>query len=83
MDLGSFTTAGSGGSGNCLGTPGGVICLSIVGPAILTVRSHITDNIVRFGLNYKFGGPVLSKSIPVATTDSEGFSRVGLNYQFR
>jgi len=62
MDLGNFTTTGSGGIGNCLGAPpppppGLGVCAVTVGPATLTVRSHFTDNIVRFGLNYKFGGP--------------------------
>jgi outer membrane immunogenic protein len=29
--------------------------------APLTVSSHVTDNIVRAGVNYKFGGPVVAK----------------------
>lgn len=30
-------------------------------PLVLTYRSHLTDNILRIGLNYKFAGPVVAK----------------------
>jgi outer membrane immunogenic protein len=54
MDLGNFTTTGSGGIGNCYGAPGAPGCNPLPFPGTLAVRSHFTDNIVRVGLNYQF-----------------------------
>jgi outer membrane immunogenic protein len=31
------------------------------GAPVVTTSSHVTDNIVRVGLNYRFGGPVVAK----------------------
>jgi outer membrane immunogenic protein len=34
---------------------------TLAGVPVLTTSSHVTDNIVRVGLNYRFGGPVVAK----------------------
>jgi outer membrane immunogenic protein len=34
---------------------------TLAGAPFLTTSSHVTDNIVRVGLNYRFGGPVVAK----------------------
>jgi outer membrane immunogenic protein len=34
---------------------------TVAGVPFLTTSSHVTDNIVRVGLNYRFGGPVIAK----------------------
>jgi outer membrane immunogenic protein len=56
MDLGKVTAAVSGGAVNCYGASG---CEVVPFPGTLAVSSHFTDNIVRVGLNYHFGGPTL------------------------
>jgi len=63
VDLGTVTANGALPAGNCYGTGG--TCngpLPLPGPG--TVSSRITDNILRIGLNYKFGNyytPVVTK----------------------
>ena len=48
-----------------LGSVSGTFVTPVVAPsgAFVTTRytSHITDNIVRVGVNYRFGGPVVAK----------------------
>ena len=48
-----------------LGTTSGsfLTTLPAFGGGVLSANhsSHITDNIVRVGVNYKFGGPVVAK----------------------
>ena len=34
---------------------------TLAGVPVLTTTSHMTDNILRVGLNYRFGGPVVAK----------------------
>jgi outer membrane immunogenic protein len=54
VDLGRVSTAFATSPG-CFGGPGGVGCFGMA-PGTGTVSSRITDNIVRVGINYKFGG---------------------------
>jgi hypothetical protein len=56
MDLGRFTTTGSGGIGNCYAAPPALFGCNgrLSFPATLTETSHFIDNIVRVGLNYQF-----------------------------
>jgi outer membrane immunogenic protein len=53
VNLGSVTGSGAVGSTNCYGSVGICANTSAAGTAGLTTK--ITDNIVRVGVNYKFG----------------------------
>jgi outer membrane immunogenic protein len=53
VDLGRVNTAFATLPG-CFGAPGGTLC-SPTAPGTGTINSKITDNIVRVGINYKFG----------------------------
>jgi hypothetical protein len=54
MDLGSATATTASGTGSfCIGQP--TFCLGSNGPVTGSISSRFTDNIVRVGLNYKFG----------------------------
>jgi outer membrane immunogenic protein len=56
MDLGKLTGTVSGGLENCYGMPGGGRCNGpLTSLGTMAVTSHFTTNIVRVGLNYKFG----------------------------
>jgi outer membrane immunogenic protein len=57
VDLGTVTTTFATLPG-CFGIPGG--CIGIAAGSG-TISSRITDNIVRVGLNYRFGGPVVAR----------------------
>jgi outer membrane immunogenic protein len=62
VDLGSFDTTFTG-LGGCFGVVGTVSC-TIEAPGTGTIHTHFIDNIVRVGLNYKFGNyyaPVVTK----------------------
>jgi outer membrane immunogenic protein len=63
MDLGNVGSSGASATGvvNQLNTPG--IGFNTVTTTTLTsaFRTKFTDNIVRVGLNYRFGGPVVAK----------------------
>jgi hypothetical protein len=63
MDLGSATATTTSGIGSfCIGPPN--ICAKSPGPVTGSISTKFTDNIVRVGLNYKFGNcyaPVVTK----------------------
>ncbi len=62
VDLGSFDTTFAG-LGGCFGVVGTISC-TIEAPGTGTIHTHFIDNIVRVGLNYKFGNydaPVVTK----------------------
>jgi hypothetical protein len=35
--------------------------LALGGLPVLTTSTHFTDNVIRVGVNYRFGGPVVAK----------------------
>jgi hypothetical protein len=34
---------------------------TLAGLPVLTTSTHFTDNVIRVGVNYRFGGPVVAK----------------------
>jgi outer membrane immunogenic protein len=34
---------------------------TLAGAPVLTTSTHMIDNVLRFGLNYRFGGPVVAR----------------------